>query len=70
MESMRYRGDADTFKILWLNEALEWADVSGRPIPAVSAVTWFDEESPWFTLTVEDLVYNADVQEYVRARGP
>lgn len=70
LESMRYRGEADETKILWLNKVLQWAPVNGHKIPARCAVTWFDQGSPWFTLTVEDLVYNADVRAYVRADGP
>jgi hypothetical protein len=70
LESMRYKGEAGEEKILWLNEAEEWKPVSGSTIPAVSAVTWFDEGKPWFVLIVEDLVYNVDVQEYIRANGP
>ena len=30
---------------------------------------WFDEGTPWAVFTVEDIVYNADVQEYIRAKG-
>jgi hypothetical protein len=70
MESMRYKGtDSDT-KILWLNESLEWGTINGSTIPAVGAVTWLDEGTPWAVFTVEDVVYNVDVQEYIRAKGP
>ncbi|HUV89872.1 MAG TPA: DUF6544 family protein [Anaerolineae bacterium] len=70
MESMRYKGtDSDT-KILWLNESLEWGTINGSTIPAVGAVTWLDEGTPWAVFAVEDVVYNVDVQEYIRAKGP
>lgn len=69
MESMRYREADSEKKILWLNEALEWKGVNGSIIPTVGAVTWFDEGTPWAVFTVEDVVYNVDVEEYIRATG-
>jgi len=69
-ESMRYRGADSEGKILWINEALQWDTVDGHTLPAVGAVTWFDEGTPWAVFTVEDVVYNADVQEYIQAQGP
>jgi len=70
LESMRYREATSARKTLWINEALEWDDVNGNMLPTTGAVTWFDEGTPWAVFTVEDVVYNADVEEYVRARGP
>ena len=70
MESMRYRDESSESKTLWLNEALEWNSVGGSTIPTIGAVTWFDEGTPWAVFTVEDVVYNVDVQDYVRAIGP
>lgn len=69
-ESMRYRDPADEAKILWLNEALQWGSVNDTPTLITSAVTWFDERTPWITLTIDNIVYNRDVSEYVRANGP
>ena len=70
MESMRYRDPSSDNKTLWLNEALEWNSINGSTIPTVGAVTWFDEGTSWAVFTVEDVVYNVDVQEYIRAKGP
>ena len=42
---------------------------NGTTLPAIGAVTWFDDGTPWAVFTVEDLVYNVDVREYVRAKG-
>ena len=70
LEAMRYKDAADEAKILWINEAREWRDLEGTPAPAVGAVTWFDEGTPWAVFTVEEVVYNVDVSEYVRAAGP
>ena len=35
----------------------------------VGAVSWFTDGKPWAIFTVEDLVYNVDVQAYIRAKG-
>ena len=70
MESMRYKGTESDSKTLWLNQAVEWRDIGGRTIPAVGAVTWFDEGTPWAVFTVESLTYNADVQDDIRSTGP
>jgi hypothetical protein len=69
MESMRYKEAASEQKTLWLNEALEWDPIGGSTVPTVSAVTWFDEGSPWAVFTVEEVVYNVDVTDYIRAKG-
>jgi hypothetical protein len=70
LESMRYKGTDSEGKVLWINEVGQWDTVGGHTIPAVGAVTWFDEGTPWAVFTVEDVVYNADVREYIQAKGP
>ena len=68
-ESMRYKSQEDTSKYLWINQVGEWGSVSGYQIPTQGAVTWFDEEKAWAVFDVQELVYNADVTDYIRARG-
>jgi hypothetical protein len=70
IEVMRYKEAADESKTLWINQAREWRDVNGDTILAVAATTWFDEGTPWAVWTVEEVVYNADVSQYIRAAGP
>jgi hypothetical protein len=43
--------------------------VNGNPTFTVGAVTWFDQGTPWAIFTAEEVIYNADVQEYIRVRG-
>jgi hypothetical protein len=69
MESMRYKEAENEVKTRWLNEVKAWGEVSGFVLPAVGAATWEDEGTPWAVFTVEDVVYNVDVKEYVRAKG-
>jgi len=70
MESMRYKEHDSRDKTLWLNAVEEWSAVNGSTIPMVTALTWFDEGSPWAVFTVEEVVYNVDVEKYIRAKGP
>lgn len=65
---MRYKGDTDEMKTLWMNEALEWDRVDGYLV-AKAAIIWHDEGSPWAYFTPEEVVYNADVKDYIRSKG-
>jgi len=68
-ESMRYPSSTSQSKVLWLNQSLEWSMRDGKPFPNKGAVIWMNDGKPWFILTIEDIVFNVDVQEYVRAKG-
>ena len=65
LESMRYKDSKSTAKTLWLNESSNWSTVNGYDIPATGAVTWFDMGKPWAEFTVEEVVYNVDIQEII-----
>lgn len=69
-EAMRYKQAASETKTLWINEAIGWKDIKENRLPTVGTATWFDDGAPWAVFTVEDVVYNVDVQEYIRAKGP
>jgi hypothetical protein len=66
IEAMRYKDSKSTAKTLWLNESLNWDTVTGHQIPTTGAVTWFDQGRPWAVFTVEDIVLNVDVRDYLR----
>jgi hypothetical protein len=68
MEAMRYREATDEAKIPWRNEPLGWQTFHGIEIPSPAALTWLDEGTPWSVWTIEDVVYNVDVSEYIKAR--
>jgi hypothetical protein len=68
-ESMRYQGQESRSKTLWLNHS-EWGTRDGKPYLVNGAATWMDDGKPWAVFTVEDIVYNVNVREYVRAKGP
>jgi len=69
MEAMRWKEPTSEAKALWINEPLGWQSFHGVMIPSPAATTWLDEGTPWAVWTIEDVAYNVDVSEYVRARG-
>jgi hypothetical protein len=71
MEAMRYRDEAGD-KILWLAAAVPGATIEagGATLDATGSATWLDQGSPWAFFTAEEIVYNVDVEEYIRAQGP
>ena len=69
LESMRYHNETSTFKVLWMNESLEWGQVDGRPILVKGSAIWMDDGKPWAIFTVEDIVYNVDVSQVIRQKG-
>lgn len=70
LESMRFKGADSQSKTLWINQARVWSEVDGFLIPRVGEVTWFDEGKPWAVFTIEELVINAEVGDFLRAEGP
>lgn len=70
LEAMRHREETEEAKFLWICEAREWKEIGGYMLPAVGRIIWFDQGTPWATFNVEDVVYNAAVQDYIRQTGP
>jgi hypothetical protein len=70
MESMRYKNSSSPSKTLWLNRSHSTAVRERQGHPPVGEAIWMDDGKPWFVLTVEDALYNADLSEYIRATGP
>lgn len=68
-EAMRYKEPDDEQKSLWICETMEWGLVNDRQILRVGALTWFGDAEPWAVFTIEDIVYNVEVEDYVRGQG-
>jgi hypothetical protein len=66
LETMRYRDAADTQKIGWHNEIISWTKFQGIRLPSEANVRWADESTPWFVLSVDEVVYNVEVSDYLR----
>ncbi len=70
MESMRYHGAESSEKTLWMNDSVQWGSLNGQPFLIAGAATWMDDGKPWAVFTVESVVYNVDVKDYIYAKGP
>lgn len=68
-ESMRYHNQASSEQTLWLNQALQWGTLNGRLMETAGAAIWMDDGKPWAIFRVEDIRYNVDVPDYIRAEG-
>ncbi len=68
-ESMRYHDEQSTEKVLWLTQAVDWGVVNGQQMMVKGAAIWMDDGKPWAFFEAADMVYNVDVDEYIRARG-
>jgi len=69
LEAMRYRDAADKHKTLWINQAHGIHDIGGHKVLSPGAVVWLDQGKPWAIFSVEEVVYNIDVADYVREHG-
>jgi len=69
LESMRYKDENSQSKSLWINEALEWGTLNGQPAVTQGSATWFEDGDPWAVFNLEEIVFNADVRDYIRSRG-
>ena len=68
MEALRWSMPSDPARRLWQTTAGSWSRVNGLLLPA-GAAAW-DHGKPWLLFTVEDVAYNVDVTDYLRATGP
>lgn len=67
--AMRYKDVTDVHKTLWISEVLEWNELDERTVATLGTLTWLGDRGPWAVFTVEEIVYNVGVAEYIRARG-
>jgi hypothetical protein len=67
---MRHKNAADEFNALWINEAQKWENIDGELTLVIGAITWMDEGIPWAVFSADEVVYNVDVGEYIRIKGP
>jgi hypothetical protein len=60
VETMRYQSEENTERWRWFNRILEWETVNGLRVPIRSQTQWNDN-TPWATWEVEQVVLNVDV---------
>jgi hypothetical protein len=66
---MRYPKSTSAEKTLWMTHAESYKTLDGYKLSTVGSATWMSDGKPWATFTLEDVRYNVDVSDYVRARG-
>jgi hypothetical protein len=49
---------------------MEWTPLNGITTNTVGSAIWMDNGTPWAIFHVEEIRFNEDVQQYVRATGP
>lgn len=70
MAAMRWKEATSPAKTLWLCSPTAWERFDGVLLPSGFAVQWGDEELPWLVAVTEEILYNVDVDTYIRAFGP
>ena len=43
--------------------------IEGSVLGAIGTARWLEQGRPWAIFTIEDIVYNVDVKEYIMQRG-
>lgn len=69
MTAQRYKDENADEKIAWSLRLSDWEMRHGLLIPLTGAAQWADEDDPWATFHIEDVVYNVDVADYLRQKG-
>ncbi len=69
IETLRYR-DEKVGALRWWGDLIRGESFNGEPGPLTFEVTWEDEGTPWLVYQVEDVVFNSDVSDYIRQKGP
>lgn len=68
-EALRYR-DEKLGYLRWWGDDTYTTGKDGKPVIVGFAVTWEDEGTPWLTATIEQVVFNTDISQYIRQKGP
>ncbi len=68
-EAMRWRDASDAEPIRWVIRNHAWTRIDGIGVPAVSSVQWADQAHPWLRLSIDDVVWNADLTDYLPGSG-
>jgi hypothetical protein len=68
-EAMRYHDSKSVNKVLWINHTEAVENVDGKVQFVTGSATWMDDGKPWAFFTMEDMILNADVSEYLQQKG-
>jgi hypothetical protein len=68
-EAMRYHDSKSVSKVLWINHTEAVKEADGNMQFETGSATWMDDGKPWAFFTMEDMVINTDVSEYLQLKG-
>ena len=68
-EVMRYKDQSSQAKTLWINESKAYGMLGGTPAAVSGAAIWQDDGKPWAVFTIEEIIFNVDVSQTIRAKG-
>lgn len=61
IEADRRYADASRGYVRWRGTVDAWSELGGVRVPVRQSARWADQDRPWLELTLEDVVFNADV---------
>ena len=69
IETIGYR-DEKVGALRWWGDHTYGKGQNGDPHLEGFAVTWEDQGTPWLVVKIEDIVFNTDISQYIRQKGP
>ncbi len=69
LEAPRWREETDAAKQPWRGEVTGWSEFNRIKVANPSELTWVNDGKPWAVWHIEDIAYNVDVDDYIRASG-
>lgn len=69
VETLRYR-DKKGGTIRWWVDVIRDKNSEAGVTPVACSATWEDEGTPWMVAEMEEIVFNADLSNYIRQAGP
>lgn len=70
LDAARWKAPDSPARLNWHIALSGWQRHGGMLVPTRWALTWEDENGPWFVGEINEVNYNVDVEEYIRAPGP
>ncbi|HQR79095.1 MAG TPA: hypothetical protein PLT68_02625 [Actinomycetota bacterium] len=69
LEALRWRAAGDDEPLRWVTRIHAWTRIDGIGVPAVASLQWGDQAQPWLKLSLDEVVWNADLRDYLSASG-
>ncbi len=68
-EAMRWRAPDDAEPTRWVVRNHAWTRIDGVGVPAIASLQWADQSQPWLKLSLDSVIWNADLEQYLTASG-